>query len=74
MNDWFGFLPSQKNWIKKFDENAKRMKKAFLRNEQKCGFYDKNQLPHGGPVPGAQRKKRDIDDELRVISNNPTKS
>merc|ERR1712088_747399 len=49
MNDWFGALPSKDNWIAKFATNAGRMARNFERGNQRCGFYDENQMPHGGP-------------------------
>ena len=58
MNDWFSFLPSQQAWITKFATNAERMERNFNRGNQRCGFYDENQLPHGGP---SERRKREID-------------
>ena len=66
MNDWFSFLPSQQAWINKFATNAERMERNFERGNQRCGFYDEEQLPHGGPDVGARRahidrKRRDTD-------------
>ena len=57
MNDWFPWLPSQQRWIEKFAMNAVRMERNFNRGNQRCGFYDENQLPHGGP----ERKRRDAE-------------
>merc|ERR1712003_16124 len=31
-------------WEKKFDNNVQRFERRF----ELCGFYDENQLPHGG--------------------------
>ena len=45
------------NWGPKFDRNVAR----FERRWELCDFYDKDQLPHGGPAP--DRKRRDDDDE-----------
>ena len=59
LTTWFDFLPSQQAWIRKFRANGDRMKKNFQRDEQRCGHYDENQLPHGGPA----RKRRDFDEE-----------
>merc|ERR1712078_782085 len=70
MNDWFQFLPSQQNWINKFANNAARMAKNFERGNQRCGFYDENQKPHGGPAD--DRKRRDTDDEIRYDRENPS--
>merc|ERR1712154_133956 len=64
LNDWYGFLPSKDSWIQKFANNAERMERNFNRGNQRCGFYDENQLPHGGP----ERKRRDLDDVDRYIS------
>ena len=58
MTDWFPWLPSQDAWINKFATNAERMARNFNRGNQRCGFYDENQLPHGGP---SERRKREID-------------
>ena len=61
MNDWFGFLPSQDKWIEKFAKNAARMERNFERGNQRCGYYDEAQLPHGGPAEDDDRKRRDAD-------------
>ena len=58
LSTWYTFLPSQQNWINKFANNAGRMAKNFERGNQRCGFYDDQQLPHGGP-----RERRAVDDE-----------
>ena len=47
------------NWERKFANNASRMERNFSRGNQRCGFYDENQLPHGGP--SEDRKKRDVE-------------
>merc|ERR1712131_287223 len=47
LDDWYTWLPSQQSW-----------KGNFERGNQRCGFYDENQLPHGGP---SERRKREID-------------
>ena len=67
MNDWYSFLPSQQNWINKFAANADRMEKNFNRGNQKCGFYDADNLPHGGP----DRERRAADDEMRYDRTDP---
>ena len=70
MNDWFTFLPSQAAWVNKFATNAARMERNFNRGNQKCGFYDESQLPHGGPE---ERKRREVDDEdIRYNTADPT--
>ena len=56
----FGFLPSRLAWIVKFEFNANRMRRNFSRGNQKCGFYDQYQTPHGGP----ERKRREYDDDF----------
>ena len=61
MNDWFSFLPSQQAWIKKFETNAERMERNFNRGNQRCGFYDENELPHGGPEPARERRDAEVD-------------
>lgn len=65
LTDWFDFLPSQQAWINKFATNAGRMERNFERGNQRCGFYDETQLPHGGP-----RERRDVD-EIRYDRENP---
>ena len=59
LTNWFSFLPRDRTerWIEKFSDNAARMSRNFQRGEQRCGFYDEDQLPHGGP----ERKRRDDD-------------
>merc|ERR1712014_556622 len=59
LNEWYGFLPSKDAWIGKFANNAERMERNFNRGNQRCGYYDEDQLPHGGP---AERKRRDLID------------
>merc|ERR1712137_402560 len=67
-NDWFTFLPSKDAWVAKFAANAERMERNFNRGNQRCGFYDEDQLPHGGP----ERKRRDADDVDRYNREDPT--
>ena len=43
------------NWIPKFERNVARFETRFAR----CGYYDENNLPHGGPA----RKRRDAEDD-----------
>ena len=69
MNDWFSFLPSQQNWINKFANNAARMQRNFERGNQRCGFYDEEQMPHGGPSD--DRKRRAADDVDRYDRDDP---
>merc|ERR1712113_266370 len=64
LDDWYTWLPSQANWKGKFERNAERMERNFERGNQRCGFYDENQLPHGGP---SERRKREIDADLSGI-------
>ena len=65
--EWCGDNLTEKqaaNWVPKFDRNAGRMERRF----ELCGFYDENQLPHGGP----ERKRRSDDDEFeRYDKENP---
>ncbi len=65
LTDWFDFLPSQQAWITKVATNAERMERNFERGNQRCGFYDEEQLPHGG-----LRDRRDVD-EIRYNRKNP---
>ena len=39
------------------------MSRNFERGNQKCGFYDEDQLPHGGP----ERKRRGTDDDDTIL-------
>ena len=70
LNDWYSFLPSQSSWVGKFERNAERMERNFERGNQRCGFYDENQLPHGGPSD--DRKRRDADDVDRYNREDPS--
>merc|ERR1712039_926075 len=67
LTQWFTWLPSQQSWIQKFANNAERMERNFNRGNQRCGFYDEDQLPHGGP----ERKRRDLDDVDRYNREDP---
>ena len=69
LNEWFTFLPSKDAWVTKFANNAERMERNFKRGEQRCGFYDEDQLPHGGPV---ERKRREADDVERYNRDDPS--
>merc|ERR1739838_491596 len=55
LEDHFDFWKRQDKFISKFSKAADRMKDAFERNEKKCGYYDADNLPHGGPAD--DRKK-----------------
>merc|ERR1711920_111904 len=68
LNDWFNFLPSKDAWVAKFANNAARMERNFNRGNHRCGFYDEDQLPHGGP----ERKRRDAEDVDRYNREDPT--
>ena len=68
LNDWFTFLPSKDSWVAKFAANAERMERNFNRGNQRCGFYDEDQLPHGGP----ERKRRDAEDVDRYNREDPS--
>ena len=70
MTDHFPFLPSQAAWIAKFERNAERMSRNFERGNQRCGFYDEDQLPHGGPSD--DRKRRAADDVDRYDREDPS--
>ena len=67
LTEWFSWLPSKDSWIQKFANNAQRMERNFTRGGQRCGHYDHNQLPHGGPA----RKRRDLDDVDRYNREDP---
>ena len=49
LENHFAWLPSQVSWINKFKNNSERMSRNFQRGEQRCGYYDSTQMPHGGP-------------------------
>jgi len=49
MVNHFDWLASQPAWINKFKKNSDRMGRNFERGNQRCGYYDETQLPHGGP-------------------------
>ena len=68
LNDWYSWLPSKDAWVGKFARNAERMERNFNRGNQRCGHYDENQLPHGGP---AERKRRADDDVFRYNRDDP---
>ena len=70
MTDHFPFLPSQQSWIAKFERNAERMARNFERGNQRCGFYDEEQMPHGGPSD--DRKRRAADDVDRYDREDPS--
>ena len=70
LDQWYSWLPSKSNWIKKFAMNADRMERNFKRGNQRCGYYD-GKYTHGGPKPLAERKRRDVDDFIRYDKNNP---
>ena len=67
LNDWFSWLPSKDNWVNKFANNAERMERNFNRGNQRCGYYDAENLPHGGP----ERKRRE-DDVFRYNREDPS--
>ena len=50
IDQWYTWLPSKDSWKDKFSKNGERMERNFNRGNQRCGYYDGNQLPHGGPV------------------------
>ena len=49
LTNHFDWLASQTSWINKFKKNSDRMERNFERGNQRCGYYDEAQLPHGGP-------------------------
>ena len=48
-------------WETKLANNAERMENNFSRGNQRCGFYDENQLPHGGPSDDRKRRDAEFD-------------
>ena len=73
MTTWFEWLPSQEAWIEKFKTNAERMERNFSRGEQRCGFYDEEQLPHGGPSDDRKRRDAEWDRYDRTDPSNGAK-
>ena len=76
LRNWFSWLPSNHKWILKFAKNAERMKSNFNRGNQRCGYYDKDNLPHGGPeltrkTPDQERERRADDDVFRYNRDDP---
>merc|ERR1712035_61291 len=67
LNDWYSWLPSKDAWVAKFANNAERMERNFNRGNQRCGYYDEDNLPHGGP----ERKRRANDDVFRYDREDP---
>ena len=64
--EWCGDNLTEKqarNWTNKFERNTAR----FARRFEQCGFYDENQLPHGGP-----KVRRDADDDEEIIRYDKT--
>ena len=63
------FNNKSENWIKmweaKFANNAERMEQNFSRGNQRCGFYDENQLPHDGP--SEDRKKEMLNSIVMTV-------
>ena len=51
------------NWEGKFDRNVARFERRF----ELCGFYDEDQLPHGGPKPADDNRERREEDELAFL-------
>ena len=45
------------NWKPKFERNVAR----FERRWELCGYYDENNLPHGGPANSRKRRADDLD-------------
>ena len=70
LDEWFSFVPSVNAWKNKFANNAARMERNFNRGNQRCGFYDADQLPHGGPSD--DRKRREADDIDRYNREDPS--
>ena len=59
-----------KRSMEKFRTNAERMERNFNRGNQRCGYYDEDNLPHGGP----ERKRREADDDVfRYDREDPAK-
>merc|ERR1712176_1509219 len=70
LNDWYSWLPSKDSWVQKFATNAERMERNFNRGNQRCGYYDEDNLPHGGPE---RKRRREADDVFRYDREDPAK-
>merc|ERR1739847_215377 len=61
------------NWSNKFNNNVDRFELRF----ERCGFYDDQLLPHGGPARKRRTTQGDDEDEegflIRYDQNNPVK-
>ena len=57
LNDWYSWLPSKDQWIRKFATNADRMERNFNRGNQRCGYYDEDNYPYRG----SECKRREND-------------
>ena len=55
------------NWAAKFERNAGRMERRF----EICGYYDENNLPHGGPEKVRRSAEGDEDGLERYDQENP---
>merc|ERR1711979_9973 len=58
-----------KHWKNKFERNKSRISRRW----EICGFYDENQLPHGGPAKARKRRFAGAEDDelIRYDKNNP---
>jgi len=62
-NEWLNDNMDAKvaaHWGPKFDRNTARFERRF----ELCGFYDENQLPHGGPSGDRKRRADETTDVL----------
>ena len=50
------------------------MERNFNRGDQRCGYYDEDNLPHGGPelTRKTERNRRDDDDVFRYDREDPS--
>ena len=49
------------------------MERNFERGNQRCGFYDENQFPHGGPERRRRAPASDESEDLRYDRTDPVK-
>ena len=71
LDEWFGFWKRKDAFKTRFEKTAQRMANSFERNDQKCGFYDPDLLPHGGPAPDRKRRELDLLEGERYNREDP---
>jgi len=70
LNDNLPNLPSVQNWKNKFENNADRMLTAY--NRDICGYFDADNLPHGGPDPNPELRPNMVPRNRRSDDQDPS--